>query len=387
MGMKFVLYTNSISAHQLPLARELVRRIGAENFRYVYTGRMQGGGQEIAATESWIVLEDETTDALLRQCDVLLSGNRAIDVFEDRSAHVKLTLYMSERWFKPIRVMRNVWLPGWLRMLVPSYRRMAARFAALLPNASFRYLPVGPWAAKDMVKMCRLVGCPCPEKSFIPWGYFVEPSNLKPADDRGNSSSSLKLLWGGRMLDWKRVDTIVKAVRARYVATQRPSFHDSQHSGEAVPSPLQFERNTCPSRPNLTLTLVGDGPERKRLEKLARGLPVTFLPPQPIGRIRAIMRAHDVYILSSNAVEGWGAALNEAIEEGMKVLGTHEAGSSAALLPESCLFRADDWRRLATLLTMGIATPSLVGHTPSDSAERLVRLMREFEVLSKREII
>ena len=69
--MNLVLYTNSVSAHELPLAREIVRLIGAENFRYVYTGRMQGGGQEVAASEPWIASEDETTDALLRQCDVL----------------------------------------------------------------------------------------------------------------------------------------------------------------------------------------------------------------------------------------------------------------------------------------------------------------------------
>lgn len=355
MGMKFVLYTNSISAHQLPLAREIVRRIGAENFRYVYTGRMQGGGQEIAASEPWIVSEDETTDALLRQCDVLLSGNRAIDVFEDRVAHGKLTLYMSERWFKPIRVMRNVWVPGWLRMAVPGYRRMATRFAALLAGDRFRYLPIGPWAAKDMVKMCRLVGRACPEKTFIPWGYFVEPSNSKPPDDQRNPNSPLKLLWVGRMLDWKRVDTIVKAVRA------------------------------CSA--NITLTLVGDGPERARLEKLARGLPVTFLPPQPIARIRSIMRAHDVYVLSSNAVEGWGAALNEAIEEGMKVLGTHEAGSSAALLPEPCLFHAGDWRWLVAVLNHETASPSLADYTPSGAVDRLSSLTGGFEVSSKCEII
>lgn len=30
--MKFVFYTNSVSPHQLPLARELINRLGAENY-------------------------------------------------------------------------------------------------------------------------------------------------------------------------------------------------------------------------------------------------------------------------------------------------------------------------------------------------------------------
>jgi glycosyltransferase involved in cell wall biosynthesis len=62
------------------------------------------------------------------------------------------------------------------------------------------------------------------------------------------------------------------------------------------------------------------------------------------------MREHDVYVLSSNGYEGWGAVVSEALEEGMAVIGTHEAGSSATILPESNLFHAGDWRRLKELL-------------------------------------
>ena len=40
----------------------------------------------------------------------------------------------------------------------------------------------------------------------------------------------------------------------------------------------------------------------------------------------------------------------EALEEGMKVLGTYEAGSSATMLDEGCLFHSGDWRRLRQLL-------------------------------------
>ena len=101
---------------------------------------------------------------------------------------------------------------------------------------------------------------------------------------------------------------------------------------------------------DVRLTLVGDGPERIRLERLARELPVSFLPPQPIDSIRPIMRKHDVYVLSSDAGEGWGAALNEALEEGMYVLGTYEAGASATLLHESDLFHSGDSSRLGQLL-------------------------------------
>lgn len=58
------------------------------------------------------------------------------------------------------------------------------------------------------------------------------------------------------------------------------------------------------------------------------------------------MRSHEVYVLPSNAYEGWGAVVSEALEEGMEVLGTYEAGSSATVLPQENLSHAGDWRTL-----------------------------------------
>ena len=121
------------------------------------------------------------------------------------------------------------------------------------------------------------------------------------------------------MLALKRVDTIIKAVR--------------HLGGEGV-----------------KLTLVGGGEERRKLERMARGLPVEFVDSKPIAEIRDVMREHDVYVLASDANEGWGAVVNEALEERMKVLGTFEAGASAALLDEEDLFHSGDWRRLAGLI-------------------------------------
>ena len=62
----------------------------------------------------------------------------------------------------------------------------------------------------------------------------------------------------------------------------------------------------------------------------------------PVAEVRAFMRSHEVYVLPSNAYEGWGAVVSEALEEGMEVLGTYEAGSSATVLPQENLFHAGD---------------------------------------------
>lgn len=154
----------------------------------------------------------------------------------------------------------------------------------------------------------------------------------------------LRVLWVGRLLDWKRVDAIIKAV------------------GE-----LSKGRR-------IALDIYGIGPEEKRLKLLAAqyGEAISFYPPVPIGIIRNLMRMHDVYVLSSNAYEGWGAVVSEALEEGMAVIGTYEAGSSATILPESSLFHAGDWQGLKNLLAGDLRQTGIGAWSVKTAAKRLL---------------
>jgi hypothetical protein len=58
-------------------------------------------------------------------------------------------------------------------------------------------------------------------------------------------------------------------------------------------------------------------------------------------------------VFCSNELEGWGAVVNEAIEEGMLVLSSSAAGASV-MLPKECLFKYNDYRRLSKLLCSSI---------------------------------
>ena len=164
------------------------------------------------------------------------------------------------------------------------------------------------------------------------------------------SDGELKVLWVGRLLDWKRVDTVIDAVAML------------RAGGDGL----------------VSLTIVGDGPEKARLERRASrrgGAAVRFVPRVDIRRVRELMREHDIYVLASNAVEGWGAALSEAMEEGMVAFGTEEAGASAALLPEPRRFRSGDVAALARLIAgaRGMApAPMPPDFTAAGAAERLL---------------
>lgn len=363
--MKFVLHTGCASPHVMPLARELVAKIGGADFRYVCDEPLRQARIDVgwsACSEEWIFegwKDLRAARELLLEAESLYSGIREIDVFEIRAQKGLKTFYGAERWFRPITLFDLrlfgcsicIQVTGWMRMFVPSFRKMAKRFVRWIQNdPNGRVFTIGPWAKKDMLRLG------VPELKIIPWGYFVAPSIQQSNSRTVEQLNNLKVLWVGRMLHLKRIDTIIRAVR-------------------------EMEKRGRGGQGAIQLTLVGDGPEKSSLQALADQT-ITFLPFQPMEKIREIMRSHDVYVLASNKQEGWGAVVSEALEEGMKVVGTYEAGASVTILKDDALFHAGDWRRLADLLAKcaeGKANGTLCGQgigewSAARAAKRLLAL-------------
>ena len=146
------------------------------------------------------------------------------------------------------------------------------------------------------------------------------------------------------MLDWKRIDTVIKVVKGD-------------------------ER--------FQLTLLGDGEEKVRLVRLAGDAPnIEFHDPEDLPGVRRMMREHDILILSSSIREGWGAVVSEALEEGMKVVGTYEAGSSSTVLPDTNLFHAGDINGLRrVLLSRKIVVVSPEAWSAKHAAEVFIKDM------------
>ena len=344
--MKIAFYLNVISPHQLPLACEVVRIVGEENFKYVYAEDFLADRKDMGWDDrdvpSWCMKGNENASELI-DADLVYTGIRCVGLMAKRSAIGKKTAYYSERWFKPIPVLRFL-IPGCMRLVSPSYWRMARQVVKLLNDSRMRYLPCGPWAAKDMLR----IGLK--SEQIVPWGYFVAPG--RHPEGRSIAGGKLRVLWVGKILQLKRVDTVVRAISCL---------------GEDV-----------------ELTIVGDGPDKSRVIRLADGCDVTFLQSQPIDKIREIMRQHDVYVFSSNGMDGWGAVVNEALEEGMCVIGTKETGASAAILSDDAKYSCGDWRRLAQLINCcaekkrrGILKGQGIGEWSAEKAA--LRLVNLFE--------
>lgn len=337
--MKFALHTGTISPHRLPLAQAIARRIGSENYRYVYSeaisqDRKDFGWSETAKGVPCVAADEPKAREWLETCDVLVETLRDCDLIERRAKKGLKTWYSNERWFKPIPLfdcLIGVTVPGWVRMAVPGYRKMARRFVGLVnEHDCVGILAIGPWAKRDFLRMGVR------EEKIVDWGYFVAPSEEKVEKRGGDGqrNSVLKVLWAGRDISLKRTKDIVRAV-----ALANKNVSSLQLSGSSA-----FQ--------------------------------LTKLTGVKSDEVRKAMREHDVFVLASTAQEGWGAVVSEALEEGLNVIGTFEAGASAAMLPKERLYHAGDVKALAKLLERewrGELPPCSIGEwTAEKAAERLV---------------
>lgn len=364
-NMRFVQYQNCISPHQVPLAREIAKRVGESNFRYVYRDLVRSDrlsmGWRMHEDESWFLHEGTHADEarnLVESADVILTGFRDITLFKNRSKKGLVTLYASERWFKPfypfssIPLLDSLHCTGRIRMFVPKFRRMANDIVRLIEDdPRFMYLPLGIHAKTDMMKICSR------EDKIWLWGYFVDPTCYSIVTSTSVENSQLdrplRVLYVGRLLKLKHVDTVIRVVKAITI----------EHMAQ------------------VQLLVVGNGNDRERLEHLSRGLPVSFMDSVPIDEVRALMRMHDVLVFTSDGRDGWGAVVNEALEEGMLVFGTYETGASATVLPVTQQFHVGDVKALTELVLKAyrreIKKSNIGEWSAAKGASRLLEMLKD----------
>ena len=300
--MKILQVTNMVSHHQLPLAKELCKLVGEENFLFAAMGkpdqdRIKSGWKGEYA-EKWIIHPNETLEENEKfnrfwdEADIVLCGERLISKMQERVDQNKICFYMSERLFKPPL--------GVLRLCHPAYFKMVLDFRKLSKSEFFHYLPTGPFAAKDMALIA-------PMKNRVwQWGYFTErPSVVRNFTE--SPADVVSILWVGRMVKYKRVDLLINAL------------HRLKSEGKLF-----------------RLTLVGEGPERERLQRLSDKLLgkeyCTIQDFIPSEEVTALMAKNDVYVLPSNAYEGWGAVVNEAMSVGCAVVVSDKTGAGVSLI-------------------------------------------------------
>ncbi len=301
--MKLVFLSNFMNHHQLPVARCLVDRLGREYcfvaLEPVPESRRQMGYADLNRLE-FVHRAYESPEAmteaehLIACCDILVAGSCPDRYVAQRLREGKLTVKISERYFKE---------GGGLKNRLRQYLR-AKKHLAPLENKGLHFLCASAYTAADINRHTHFDSC-------YRWGYFpeIKPQTVETLFAEKAEQGQVQLLWAGRMLSWK-------------------------HPEVAVLTAVALKQRDIPFH----LTLVGQGPEEERVKTLTRrrGLEkeVSFLPFETPEALRRRMERSHIYLFASDQQEGWGAVLNEAMNSGCALVADGRAGSVPFLLKD-----------------------------------------------------
>lgn len=327
--MKICFCTNIWNHHQGPVARELAKLLPAGDFRlFVYQPldcewsreRIAMGWNLLPPDEPWIVGPPKTMDELkdgffqgwIESADVLIYGdNKYFDfaALERRLSSGKLSFKVGERLLKNPVTWRDWFAPRFWHKWLYIHNR--------LNRPSLHYLTMSHWCTDDLrfFRACK--------GRIWRWGYLT---NVSKAPVERPMCAKVRIGWCGRFLCWKNVCDILTAT-----SLLEESLRDK-----------------------IEVVIVGDGPEKENLMRLANTLGldalVTFKPFLPQREALTFLESIDIFPFPSTRLEGWGAILPEAMDKCCAVVASEDAGSTLELVKDGengFTFKAGDVRTLS----------------------------------------
>ena len=311
--MKITFISNYINHHQIPLSNELYGRLG-EDYRFIQTEPMEedrikmGWGTEVKDIPYLLKYyeEKEVCDELLMTSDVVIVGG-----ISDESCVIPrlekglFTIRYSERIYKDAQWKR--FSPRGLKQKYHDFIRFR--------NSQYYLFCAGGYVGDDYNLIKAFPG------KMLKWGYF--PSNyqydLDSLFEKKEQNEEPLILWTGRMLDWKHPEYAI------YMAKE---LRDKGYK--------------------FRLKFVGDGDMKEKLLSLKKEFSleeVEFADFMSPSEVRGVMEQADIYLVTSDRREGWGAVVNEALNSGCAVVAGHMIGAAPYLIrynENGLIFRSED---------------------------------------------
>jgi len=302
--LKLTFFSNYFNHHQKALCDCLYEKLG-DDFTFVETEpmeefrvKMNWGKEEIPA----YVLKSHESDTnrekafdLGKSSDVVIIGTADEDFIEERMKEDRLTFRYSERPLKE----------GRWKIFVPYLAKKFYRNHFSKRKKNIFILAAGAFVSSDYRFLLSY------KKKCYKFGYFPEgeQKSFREIETLRKKNRPMKILWAGRFLRLKRADLLLYAAK--------------RCMDEGFDFRLEF---------------VGEGKEEKHLKKLVQELKLEnktkfmgFLSPE---ETRGEMEKADIFVCTSNNLEGWGSVIYEALSAGCAVIASSKAGATPFLIKQ-----------------------------------------------------
>ena len=320
--MKITFFSNYFNHHQEALCNAFYSALKGD-FAFVETERMEefrtkmGWGREappyvIRSYESEEALE--LAKKLSMTSDLVIMGTAPESFIEERLSEDKLIFRYSERPLKE----------GRIKVLIPRLAKKFYHNHFRNRNKNIHILAAGAYCASDYKFLHSYIG-KCYKFGYFPEGEKLGFEELSALKDRNDP---VRILWAGRFLKLKRADLFIRA------------------AAECRKNNLRF-----------SVEMVGNGEEEGHLRALVSSLGLEditefkgFLSPE---ETRAEMEKADIFVMTSNNLEGWGSVIYEALSAGCACVASHAAGATPFLIEDKRngrIFRSGDKESLKNAL-------------------------------------
>ncbi len=304
-GLVITFVSNYINHHQLPFC-EAISSLGDDvTFFFIQTMPME----EKRKSMGWAVderaypylilyYEDEKrAKDLILGSDVVLFGwteGKLSELRKERLSSGKLSFCVSERIYR-----EGQWKCISPRGLINKYHEHF-----VFRNKPVYLLCTGAYVASDFSLIKSYPG------KMLKWGYFPDAARgLGDSEEKKSDGNTVNLCWAGRLIELKHPEFAVKAAAALKSAGY-----------------------------GFSLDLIGEGPLKTELQEMVRKEKledvVTIHGGKKPAEVLSYMREADVFLFTSNYLEGWGAVVNEAMQCGCAVLASAEAGAVPFLIKD-----------------------------------------------------
>ena len=312
MERQLVFVSNYINHHQIPFCNALYNVLG-ENFCFIQTEPMEqervkmGWNEKTELPYVKYFYEQPECRQWIFECKVMLFGGS--DDEEYVAPRLKAGLPV-------IRYSERLYKTGQWKAVSPRGLMKKFKDHTRYRKSQVYLLCAGAYVPSDF-HIVRAY----PGKMFR-WGYFPEfqPYEIEQLlngkgwcaedADRPDTVSSEKtpyLLWAARFIDWK-------------------------HPQLPIRMAARLKESGC----RFHMDIIGGGELAEEVNSLVKELGVEdcvsllgFRKPQ---EVRSYMEKADIYLVTSDREEGWGAGVNEAMNSGCAVVGNHMIGAVPYLI-------------------------------------------------------
>ena len=291
--MKVVFISNYINHHQIPFSNAMNELLSGD-YAFIQTEKMEeerirmGWQQENDFSYLYKYYEEpEKCARMILDADVAIFGGTDEEAYiVERLKLGKVVIRYSERLYKS----------GQWKAISPRGLKKKYNDHTKYRNKEVYLLCSGAYVSSDF-HIVRAY----PNK-MLRWGYFPEMKEYENEAELFAKKQAGHILWAARFTDWKHAE--LPLMTAKYLKEKGCKFH---------------------------MDIIGGGDCEELVQKLYKEYElsdcVTLQGFKTPTEVRWFMEKADIYLVTSDRNEGWGAVVNEAMNSGCAVVANHMIGA------------------------------------------------------------